>query len=110
MYHWYNGRIASSYLFDINDEGREYFERYLRQTPNSPIYIMVDVFEEEYRRETIPHVFGPDRQALLSRKQDRLFRDTPYTYTQTQGREEEGRRDEGACDEELVASSFHVGR
>lgn len=94
VYHWFNGRITNSYLFDINDEGREHFERYLRQTPKSPIYIMVDVFEEEYRRETIPHVFGPDKQALLSRKQDRLFRDTPYTYTRAQGREEEGRRDD----------------
>ncbi|MFT5132224.1 MAG: hypothetical protein ACI9SC_000689 [Gammaproteobacteria bacterium] len=94
VYHWDKGEIANSYLFDINEEGRRQFERYLTQTPNSPFYILADVFEEEYRRETIPHVFGPDRQALLNRKQDRLFRDTPYTYTEIQGRDTEGRRDD----------------
>lgn len=94
VYHWHKGKIASSYLFDINEEGRQYFERYLSQTPNSPFYVLVDIFEEEYRSETIPHVFGSDRQALLGRKKDRLFRDTPYTYTEAQGREEDGRRDD----------------
>ncbi len=94
VYHWHKGKIASSYLFDIDEEGKQNLERYLSQTTNSPFYILVDVFEEEYRRETIPHVFGADRQALLNRKQDRLFRDTPYIYDELQGREEEGRRDD----------------
>ncbi|MBT7950085.1 MAG: hypothetical protein HN764_00540 [Gammaproteobacteria bacterium] len=94
VYHWQNGDIASSYLFDTNEEGREYFNRYLSETKNNPFYILVDVFEEEFRKETIPHVFGPDRQALLNRKQDRLFRDTPYTFSEMQGREESGRRDD----------------
>jgi hypothetical protein len=94
VYHWHNGDIASSYLFDTNEEGREYFNRYLSETKNSPFYILVDVFEEEFRKETIPHVFGPDRKALLGRKQDRLFRDTPYTFSEMQGREESGRRDD----------------
>ncbi len=94
VYHWHGGDVVSSYLFDINEEGREYFDRYLSETTNSPFYILLDVFEEEYRRETIPHVFGPDRKALLDRKQGRLFRDTPYTYSEAQGREEGGRRDD----------------
>ena len=94
VYHWNKGKISSSYLFDVNEEGRDYFKRYLNETPNSPFYIMVDVFEEEYRRETVPHVMGGDRQALLSRKTDRLFRDTQYIYNETQGREEHGRRDD----------------
>ena len=78
VYHWDKGSISSSYLFDTNEEGRDHFERYLKQTPRTPFYILIDVFEEEYRRETIPHVFGPDRQALIGRKTDRLFRDTPW--------------------------------
>jgi len=94
VYHWDRDRIGASYLFDINDEGKELFERYLRQTPKSPVYILADVFEEEFRRETIPHVLGSDRQALLGRKQDRLFRDTTYIYNETQAREKGGRRDD----------------
>ncbi len=94
VYHWNKGKISSSYLFDVNEEGREHFKRYLSQTHNSPIYILVDVFEEEYRRETIPHVMGSDRKALLDRKSDRLFRDTQYIYSETQGRDVQGRRDD----------------
>ena len=94
VYHWQNGQLGSSYLFDVTQEGRDNFERYLKETPNTPMYILVDVFEEEYRRETIPHVFGSDRKALIKRKQGRLFRDTPYRFTKVQGRETEGRRDD----------------
>jgi len=94
IYHWHKGEIGSSYLFDVNEEGREQFERYLRESAKTPIYLLTDVFEEEYRHETIPHVFGPDRSALIERKQNRLFRDTPYRFHKIQGREEGGRRDD----------------
>lgn len=94
IYHWRGGDLASSYLFDGNDEGRAYFERYLHETQKSPIYIITDLFEEEYRQDTIPHVFGPDRNAILERKKGRLFRDTSYFYSRVIGRETEGRRDD----------------
>lgn len=94
VYHWENGKLGSSYLFDVNEEGRINFERYLRESPNTVMYIMVDIFDEEYRRDTIPHVFGPDRTAILERKKARLFRDTPYQYTRVQGRDTTGRRDD----------------
>ena len=94
MYHWRKDDLGTSFLFDANDEGREYFARYLRETPNWPMYVLVDVFEEEFRRDTIPHVFGGDRTAILGRKKTRLFRDTPYFHYLLQGREEEGRRDD----------------
>jgi hypothetical protein len=94
VYHWQNGSPGSSYLFDINEEGRINFERYLRETPNHTMYIMVDLFDEEFRRDVIPHVFGRDRTSILERKKARLFRDTQYQYTRVQGREESGRRDD----------------
>lgn len=94
IYHWQKGKLGSSFLFDVNEDGLINFERYLREYPGTPVYILVDMFEEEYRRETIPHVFGPDRQAILERRKGRLFRDTPYFYAAVQGREESGRRDD----------------
>lgn len=94
VYHWHKGEIGSSYIFDANEEGREQFSRYLHETAKTPLTIIVDVFEEEYRHDTIPHVFGPDRAALVDRKQDRLFRDTPYRFFKVQGREESGRKDD----------------
>jgi len=94
VYHWQNGRPGSSYLFDVHEEGRLNFERYLRESPNTTMHILADVFDEEYRRDVIPHVLGPDRAAILDRKKSRLFRDTPYQYTRVQGREAGGRRDD----------------
>ena len=94
IYHWNNGDLSSSYLFDANEEGRNYFERYLRETPKSSIYIIIDFYEEEYRQDTIPHVFGSDRNAIAQRKKGRIFRETPYFYYRITGREEEGRRDD----------------
>jgi len=94
VYHWQNGKLGSSYLFDVNEDGRINFERYLRESPNTLMYILVDVFDEEYRRDTVPHVFGHDRNAILERKKARLFRDTPYQFTRVQGREPGGRRDD----------------
>jgi hypothetical protein len=94
VYHWHKGDLASSYLFDANQEGKQYFERYLRETPNIPMYMLVDVFEEEFKRDTVPHVFGADRESIIERKKARLFRDTPYYNAMVQGRETEGRKDD----------------
>ncbi|MEX2352693.1 MAG: hypothetical protein WD709_00800 [Gammaproteobacteria bacterium] len=94
VYHWEKGQLGSSYLFDANDDGRKYFERYLRETTNIPMYVLVDVFEEEFKRDTVPHVFGPDRAAMVERKKARLFRDSAYYYFEVQGRETTGRKDD----------------
>jgi hypothetical protein len=94
VYHWDKGKLGSSYLFDTNEEGLSNFERYLSESDNTPMTLVVDVIEEEFRQDTIPHVFGADRVALIERKQARLFRDSDYVYVQSQGREEEGRKDD----------------
>ena len=94
VFHWNNGDLGSSFLFDVDEAGHDNFKRYLKESVNTPMTILVDVIGEEFRQETIPHVFGSDRRALIERKQSRIFRDAGYLYTQNQGREEEGRRDD----------------
>ncbi len=94
VYHWHKGDLGSSYLFDANNDGRLYFERYLSETPQIPVYFLVDVFEEEFKQDVVPHVFGSDREAIIYRKKARLFRETPYYYSKIQGREQEGRKDD----------------
>lgn len=94
IYHWHKGDLGSSYLFDVNKDGKLFFERYLKETPNNPVYILIDLFEEEFKQETAPHVFGRDRESIIGRKKSRLFRDTPFYYHKVQGREDEGRKDD----------------
>ena len=94
VYHWAKDTLGGSYLFDATSDGFKFFGRYLNKTPNVPVYVLLDTSAEEFRLDTIPHVSGADRKALIDRKQDRLFRGTLYHYTAVQGREESGRRDD----------------
>ncbi|MGQ0657846.1 MAG: hypothetical protein ACT4NU_07095 [Chromatiales bacterium] len=94
VYHWRSGGLADGFLFEATDVGFGQFAHYLEESPNVPVYLVVDVVEEEYRQDTIPHVFGRDRGAIIQRKLLRLFRNTPYQYAQVQGREVEGRKDD----------------
>lgn len=94
VYHWLKGRLTNSYMFDTDEGGQHEFGRYLQEVPGQPIYILADFAEEEFRQETIPHVFGSDRKAVIQRKQNRLFRDSTYCYSRVQGRDTEGRRDD----------------
>ena len=94
VYHYVKGELESSYLFDITEEGKEYFEKYIRETPELTTCILVDYVKEEYREDTIPHVYGSDRNALIERKKSRFFRDTPYYYVDFLGRQTQGRKDD----------------
>ncbi len=94
MFHWEDGGITDTFAFDADDAGLALFDRYLLESNKSPLYLLVDVVEEEYRHETIPHLYGPDRRAVLERKLAWFFRGTPYSHVLPQGRETEGRRDD----------------
>ena len=50
--------------------------------------------EEDFRLDTVPHVFGRDRKAVVKNKQNRLFRESKYAQSILQGREPGGRRDD----------------
>jgi hypothetical protein len=96
VYHWVNGKLKSSYLFDVSADGQKYFDRYLKETGRMATWFLVDLVEEEYRQDTIPHVFGGDRKAVIDRKKMRLFRETPYFHADIQDRETDGRKDDRA--------------
>lgn len=94
VYHWKDGKLGSSYLFDDSEDGRRYFDRYLKESPKLTTYMLVDVVEEEFRQDKVPHVRGSDHKSVIERKKNRMFRDTPYFHAEVQGREEEGRKDD----------------
>lgn len=60
----------------------------------SRLAVLVDLMEEEYRLERLPHLKGSDRRALWSRKRRQLFRDEPLVSATVIGREKDGRRDD----------------
>jgi len=94
VYHWRGPRLAEPRVFAADDAGLADFSRYLDAEPDVASYMLVDFVEEEFREETIPHVFGSDRRALIRNRVNRLFRDSRYSQAILQGREAGGRRDD----------------
>jgi len=104
---WRSGKLAKAGDFQADSEGLAGFAEYLAKSPNTPIHLLVDVIEEDFRIETIPHILGKDRKTLIQRKLNQLLRGTPYRHASLQGRETEGRRDDkllltGLTNEELL--------
>ncbi|MCB1743616.1 MAG: hypothetical protein KDK91_24790, partial [Gammaproteobacteria bacterium] len=89
-----DGQVRDPLEFNADEEGLRNFSRYLDQFPREPAYILVDFVEEEFREDTVPHVFGRDRQAVVQNKLNRMFRDASYATAMFQERERSGRRDD----------------
>jgi hypothetical protein len=93
-YLWHGAVLTHSASFDTDDAGRALFGQYIAQVPAMPAYLLVDVIEEDFKRETVPHVSGRARAALIARKLSQMYRDTPFRHAILQGREKQGRRDD----------------
>jgi hypothetical protein len=90
---WKNGALTTVYYFSNSAEGLERFEEFAR-TNRDPAYLMVDLIEEDFRQETVPHLTGANHQALVQRKFDQYYRNTPFRLALLQQRQTEGRRDD----------------
>lgn len=93
-YEWRRGGLTEAFLFQLGEEGLSEFSSYLREAPSIPVYMVADLVEEEYRRDTVPHVSGQDRRGMVESRIARYFRDTPYHTARFQGRESGGRKDD----------------
>ena len=87
-------KIQQLGVYAADPEGFEAFGKYLEQEPDYPSAFLVDVIEEEFRLDTIPHVIGLDRSKLLDRKAAGQFRSTPFRSATIAGREKSGRKDD----------------
>ena len=93
-YLW-DGRILSDEAAFENDErGWRMFSDFLADADNLPASLLVDLIEEDFQRDTIPHVLGKARRTLIQRKLGQLYRETPYSHASFQGRDKEGRKDD----------------
>ncbi len=94
VYQWSGGALLEPLWFGADEDGLAEFSLYLDRAPHDPVYMLVDVVEEEFREESIPHVIGNDRRSLIRTRLNRLFRDPTYSYAVVQGRDTDGRRDD----------------
>jgi hypothetical protein len=89
-----NGKLGRCRVFRNDESGRQEFDRILAAIHNVPVHVMVDVVEEDYRFELLPHSSGRDRSELLDRRLRQLYRNTPYSAAVLQGRDPGKRRDD----------------
>ena len=88
-----DGKIVTQRNFTDSPEGRENFASFL-QTAKCPTYLLTDLIEEDFRHETVPHLIGGNRSALLQRKFDQFYRGTPFHQATLLQRQKAGRRDD----------------
>lgn len=80
--------------FAANQEGLADFAAYLQRQRGGIFTLLVDVPEEGFQLEDIPHCGGKDRQAIVARKLAQYFYGTPFAVAASHGRLKTGRRDE----------------
>jgi len=102
---WDKGKLAAAQYFAPNAEGQEKFSAFLQQHRH-PAYILVDLIEEDFRHEVVPHLTGSNHQALVQRKFDQYYRSTQFRLARRQRRQDDGRRD----DEMLFSALTNPGR
>jgi len=89
-----NGKLGPCQVFRNDDPGVAAFDRYLASLRNVPVHVMVDVVEEDYRFEMLPHASGRDRSELIERRLRQLYRNTAFCAHLAVGRDAGKRRDD----------------
>ncbi|MDO9421459.1 MAG: hypothetical protein Q7T66_12440 [Herminiimonas sp.] len=93
-YSWNSKNALLEDIFENDENGWQRFAEYVAIRKNLPAEILVDLIEEDFQRDTIPHTVGKGRRALIERKLTQLYRDTPFRHATPQGREKTGRKDD----------------
>jgi hypothetical protein len=93
-YQWRKGKLSAGTRFAADRAGMDEFAHYLDQAPPDPAYLVADLVEEDFQRQSLPHVGGSAGRKLVERRLSQLYRDTPYRHACVQGRASEGRRDD----------------
>ena len=95
IFHWKNENCIACFVFNPGEEGLEKFKTYLMATQNTPVRILVDLIEENFNSEAIPHVGSADRRAIISRMIERQYRKSvDYVHYKIIDRQTDGRRDD----------------
>ncbi len=87
------GRLVVDAAFERDDAGLAAFSTYLARSRNL-YYLVVDVVEEDYQRDTIPFLGRKDRRKVLARKLAQRYRDISLTLSLSLGYEQGERRNE----------------
>jgi len=88
------GRIVELESFAHNEDGLASFREFMARHAATPVSMVVDASEEDYRAEALPHTRGTERKEIVARKLKQHYRNTPYAGAWLQDREKGKRRED----------------
>lgn len=91
---WQRPALQLLSQFGNGPDEQDLFVEQIRLYPKHPVIIVSDLIDENFRHDTIVHVGGADRDALLKRKLDFAFRNTRYRIGIVIARQADGRKDD----------------
>lgn len=91
---WRAGKLQKYQAFANEEAGHQAFAGFLQQYPETPVYLIVDAVEEDYRLESLPHTSGGAQRELVTRKLNQFYRGVKYRTAQFIHRDKDKRRDD----------------
>lgn len=91
---WQRPRLELLSRHGAGPDDQDLFVAQIRQYPKHPVIIVSDLIDENFRHDSIVHVSGADRDALMNRKLDFAFRNTRYRIGVVIARQSDGRKDD----------------
>ena len=91
---WRGRRFGACTRFANSEEGIGAFSAFLRSTRRSPVHIVVDTVDEDYRFESLPHASGGERTQMVERKLRQVYRTTSFFSYGLQDRDTGKRKDD----------------
>jgi len=91
---WRAGKLQGSQIFVNDNAGHLAFTDFLQQHHTTPVYLMVDAVEEDYRLESVPHTNGSAKRELIERKLNQFYRGLEYRTAHFINRDKDKRKDD----------------
>jgi hypothetical protein len=100
---WKKGKLEAAGMFIANDAGYDNFASYLADHRHDCFHLLANLPDEGYASESIPCLWGNDRQALIARKARQHFAEPALSCVVSLGREKTTRKNENLLISALTA-------
>lgn len=91
---WRAGELQGSQAFGNDEAGRAAFAGFLKEFDATPVYLIADAVEEDYKLEHLPHTSGTAKRELIERKLNQYYRGLVYRTAHFIKRDTEKRKDD----------------
>ena len=91
---WHAGKLQGSQTFANDANGHDEFAEFLQQYTATPVYLIADAVEEDYRLESVPHTTGAAKRELTLRKLNQFYRGLEYRTAHFINRDKGKRKDD----------------